>query len=198
VYVDINKLWNVCSAWHLRRFRSFIGHITPVVPIVRGHFHCGVSAFTNFGCFFSWDTFEPAVSFSRTCRDVRFAVQALPDLRGIPPEDPAQVAIQYTCSQLCMCLQGSPVEIQTPAHRDRIDRGMTATPPPSSHNSFRPSSKHSVRVSEILLQFLCSFKKFVSLELRKSKGVSVVNGELSRCSYWSRQGRYIQFPVLVS
>jgi hypothetical protein len=48
---------------------------------------------------------------------------------------------------------------------------MIAPPPSLSRSPFRPSSKHSVRVSKILLQFLCGLKNFVSLELRKSRVV---------------------------
>jgi len=35
--------------------------------------------------------------------------------RSNVPEGPAQVGIHYTYGQLCVCSQGNPVEIQTPA-----------------------------------------------------------------------------------
>ena len=86
------------------RFRSFIALIIPVVPIVRGHFHRGVSAVTNFGNFFSWDAIESVVSFFRKCRGLEFAVQALPDVRSsYVPEDPSQVAVRKDTVSCVVC-----------------------------------------------------------------------------------------------
>jgi len=62
-----------------------------------------------------------------------------------------QVGIEYTCVQLCMCVEGSPVETVTPAHCNPIDLSMTAwrlilspssiLPSPSLHCIFIPARK---------------------------------------------------------
>jgi hypothetical protein len=63
----------------------------------------------------------------------------------------AQVGIEYAHGLLYMYVQGSPVEIQTPAHWNLIGRSMTAPPPvlspnsilppPSTHYAFLPEGK---------------------------------------------------------
>jgi len=78
-------------------------------------------------------------------------LQTLPDLAVHVPEVPVQVGIEYACGQLYMYIQGGPVEIQTPTHRNLIDRTTTALPvvlspssmlpPPSSDGVFFPARK---------------------------------------------------------
>jgi len=65
----------------------------------------------------------------------------------------AKSGIEYTYGQICLYIEGSPVEIQTPGHRILIGRRMTALPPvllPSSillpplpHCTFIPTSINS-------------------------------------------------------
>ena len=60
------------------------------------------------------------------------------------PESPAlvqfpRVAVEHTNHQLYIYIQGSPVEIQAPTHRNLTGHSMTAPPPVLSPNSILPS-----------------------------------------------------------
>ena len=55
-------------------------------------------------------------------------IQTLSDLAVHVPEVPVQVWIEYACGQLCMYIQGGPVEIRTPTHRNLIGRTTTVLP----------------------------------------------------------------------
>ena len=93
--------------------------------------------------------FQDTTAFRHT-----YKVQTLPDL-GIL-EGPAQIKIEYTHGQLHAYIQGSPVQIQTPAHSNPKCRKMTARspvlwprsilPPPLSHCVSVPKTENPTRV----------------------------------------------------
>ena len=81
-------------------------------------------------------------------------------------------------STVCMCIQGIPVEIPTPTHRNLIGRTTTAPPvvlspsrmfsPPSSHCIFLPARK-IFREFQIMLSVF--FLSCLSLKLRNAGSV---------------------------
>jgi hypothetical protein len=104
------------------------------------------------------------------------------ELHEILPSSFASVTTQYTCGQLCMCTERSPVEILTSIHRNVIGRSV---PPPPNRLCFRPpvffrhlrfialsfpTRKNSGGVEKILFQFFSLFKKnLLGIKLRKFK-----------------------------
>ena len=201
------------------RFRSFIGHINPVVPIVRGHFHCDVSAVGNFGCFFSWDTFELFPSFARVVtsdllcrpsptyvvvyrrkfrRKLQFCIHTVSYVLYVPARESSwntglfeMIAGVLTCHtqytwdrSICIFL----------FNRTTLQVFVTYLAGalyvhPLWFYKHQHESEPSLKPSP-----LTCYKRFGT----NSIIVSVVNCELPRCSFISRQGRCIQFPVLVS
>lgn len=96
----------------------------------------------------------------RVCVSFFNTVQTLPTLAVHVPEVAVQVGIESACGQLCMYIQGCPVEIRTPIHRNLIGRTTTALPVVLSPSSMLPPpSSHGVpRFS----------KKFIIFQLRNS------------------------------
>jgi hypothetical protein len=84
----------------------------------------------------------------------------------------AKFGIEYTHGQICLYIEGSPVEIQTPGHRILIGCNVTALPaallpssillPPLSHSTFILTSKNSACIFKMILfriKFLVYFLK---------------------------------------
>ena len=99
-----------------------------------------------------------------------------------------KLGIEYTCGQICLYIEGSPVEIQTPGHRILIGHDMTALlpvllpssilPPPLSHCTLIPTSKNSACILKwyyFKLNFSFTFKKCINLKLHKSGSVCIPN-----------------------
>ena len=113
----------------------------------------------NFFCLFRWRRLPVVFVFPFLILFRHFRTYALLHV----PQVPAQVGIEYACSQLCMYIQGSPVEIQTPTHRNLIGRTTTAPPvmlspsimlpSPSPTWAFFPARKIPRELQKILLFF---------------------------------------------
>jgi len=91
-----------------------------------------------------------------------------------------QVAVEYTCSRMCMYLHDSTNEIQTPTRHILAGRRMTAPPPllspssilpPPSQCALIPVQKNSARLAKVFFSLFYLFKKLLSLKLRKSGSV---------------------------
>jgi hypothetical protein len=104
---------------------DFRGRANPPPPFVFGRPRVDFMARTQL---ILTDTFDFSPSFLRV-------METLHDLcSSYVPKGPAlvqlpQVAIEYTFRQLYVYIVGSPVEIQTPTHRELTGRSMTAPPP---------------------------------------------------------------------
>jgi len=90
----------------------------------------------------------------------------------------AQVGIHYTYGQLCICSQGNPVEIQTPAlGPDRLHDcpascviGQQYSSAVSSHCACMiPNENFGARLKNVTIQVLTLFISRVSLKLRNLK-----------------------------